>query len=210
MKKVLLAGEGKNELGSWAAEPHYRSPEQPGAIEALLRQRAPEGWKISDAVLWKQIRKYRSGDHRNPETRAVLGLAQLAKERRFDALVFTRDRDGEKPEHAQREQDVTRGIEDAPSVIAGAPPIVGGLAVQRLESWVLATQGVRGTESMRNAEVDRRLSDMAIPPKDTAAMVAALQEADLSALPEDARSLRKWLDRAGEVLGTPPEQSGRR
>lgn len=203
MKKILLAGEGRNELGGWSAEPPFRDPAQSGVLEALLRQVAPEGWKVSDAILWKQIRKYRSRDHRSPETRAVLGLVQQAKERRFDAVVFSRDRDGEKPEHEQREKDVLRGIEEASSAIADAPPVVGGLAIQRLESWVLATLGARSTESMKNAEVDRRLAAASVPPKDTVAMVQAVSTADLAAMPADARSLRGWLTRAREVLAEP-------
>lgn len=200
MKKILLAGEGKNELGSWAAERPYQNVHQPGVLETLLRRIAPEGWKISDAVLWRQIRKYRSRDHRSPETRAVLGLVQQAKERKFDAVVFSRDRDGERPEHDQREKDITRGIEEAASVIVGAPPVVGGLAVQRLESWVLATLGARSTESLKNAEVDRRLAEAGIPSKDTDAMVHAVSTANLATVASDARSLRSWLARAREVL----------
>lgn len=200
MKKILLAGEGKNELGGWAAELPYRNPDEPGVLVTLLRRVAPDGWKVSDAVLWKQIRKYRSRDHRSPETRAVLGLVQQAKERRFDAVVFSRDRDGEKPEHEQREKDLSRGLEEAPRAIDGAPPVVGGLAIQRLESWVLATLGTPSTESMKNAEVDRRLANAGIRPKDTEAMVHAVATADLAAVPADARSLQAWLVRGREIL----------
>jgi hypothetical protein len=209
VKKVLLAGEGKNELGGWAAELPYRNPDEPGVLVTLLRHVAPEGWKVSEAVLWKQIRKYRSRDHRSPETRAVLGLVQHAKEHRFDAVVFSRDRDGEKPEHEQRERDVSRGLEEATRAIADAPPVVGGLAIQRLESWVLATLGISSTESMKNAEVDRRLTNAGVRPKDTEAMVHAVATADLAAIPADARSLQTWLARAREILAkhdrSPPE-----
>lgn len=204
MKKILLAGEGKNELGGWVDPLPYRDPSRPGVLEALLRKVAPAAWEIRGVVIWKNIRKFRAGQHRGAEARAVLGLVQEAKERRFDAVVFTRDRDGEKPEHEQRERDIAFGLEEAPSVFPGAPPIVGGLAVQRLESWVLALTGVKLTEPMKRVEVDRQLAAAGIPAKDTDAMVDAASHANLEALPDDARSLRQWLDRAREVLSPPP------
>jgi hypothetical protein len=207
VKKILLAGEGKNELGGWVDPFPYRDPLRIGVLEALLRKIAPGDFKISDAIVWKNIRKYRAGQHRGAETRAVLGLMQEGKERKFDAVVFTRDRDGEKPEHEQRQRDVLHGIEEGPNVLPGAPPVVGGLAVERLESWVLALHGVASTESMKNGEVDRRLASKGIGEKDTDAFVEAVSEARLAALPDDAHSLRHWLTRATNVLsssGRPP------
>ncbi len=199
-KTILLAGEGKNELGNRGNPPPYNTPSYPGVLETLLRKVAPEGWKVGGAILWKNARKYRAGGHRGAEYRTVLGLVQQAKERGFDALVFTRDRDGEKPEHDQREKDVESALAEAPDLFPGAPPVVGGLSVQRLESWVLALKGGKRTEAMKNAEVDRKLAEMGIPEKDTQAMVGATFHADRDAVPEDARSLRQWLDRAREVM----------
>jgi hypothetical protein len=48
--RVILAGEGKNELGSFAVEAPFRgdTPE-PGVVEALLRQIRPDGWQVVDA-----------------------------------------------------------------------------------------------------------------------------------------------------------------
>jgi len=202
VKKILLSGEGRNELGGWANEPAYRDPSRIGVLEALLRKAASGGFRIGDAVVWKGIRKYRAGQHWGAETRAVLGLVLDAKERGFDAVAFTRDLDGEKPEHEQRKTDVVRGIEEAPHTIEDAPPIIGGLAVQRLESWILAMAGVTSTEQMKKAQVDRQLEALGIHEKDTAAMVQATLRADIEGLPKDALSLRNWLDRARDVLSS--------
>lgn len=130
----------------------------------------------------------------------MLGLVQEAKERRFDAIVFTRDRDGEKPEHERREAEFQEGLRVAPALVRGAPALIGGMAVQRLESWVLAMKGAASTESLRSAEVDRRLSEAGVAAKDTDAMAAVARDADLDALPADARSLRAWIALARERL----------
>ena len=50
MKRVLLAGEGKHELGGWAGHPSYRNRAKQGVLEALLRQVAADGWEIAEAM----------------------------------------------------------------------------------------------------------------------------------------------------------------
>jgi hypothetical protein len=86
--KLLLAGEGMNELGGWdVAPPWRRHPPDPGVLEALLRRIEPEGWEIVDAVRWKDIRKFKVGGHREAETRNVLGLALMAREKGYDVLT---------------------------------------------------------------------------------------------------------------------------
>ena len=53
-------------------------------------------------------------------------------------LVFTRDRDAS----VQRQNDVREALTDAVRELQRAPPVVGGVAVERIESWVLAAKGV--------------------------------------------------------------------
>lgn len=201
MKKLLIAGEGRNELGRWAVEASYRDSNEAGVLEALLRKVKPEGWKISGGVLWRKIPKYKVGAHRGAETRNVLGLMSYAKDRGFDGVVFSRDRDSEKPEGRERERDVQDGLAAIESVLPGAPPCAGGMAIERLESWLLAIGGAPRSEARKSDSVDAWLSERAVPAKDTKAMVAFVERANLDHIPSDAVSLRAWLDSVRRLLG---------
>ncbi|MGI5860720.1 MAG: hypothetical protein ACOX6T_01540 [Myxococcales bacterium] len=204
MKRLLLGGEGRNELGGWCDPPSYRhAPPERGVLETLLRKAAPDGWEIADAVRWKDIRKYRPGGHRQAEHRNVLGLALMAREHGLDAVVFCRDKDAETPEAEERERSVSKAIEEAKRDFKLI--VVGGVAIQRLESWVLACFGTRGSERMLRAEVDRRLSEAGVDAKRTESMVRLIESADsadLDRLPDDAHSLRTWLDEARGLAAT--------
>jgi len=56
--KILLAGEGANELGRWSAPPAPPAPregdgEGAGVLEAFLGKVSPGGWRIETSVPWK-------------------------------------------------------------------------------------------------------------------------------------------------------------
>jgi hypothetical protein len=128
---VLVAGEGKTELGRWAIEPQYRADRDVGVLEAIVVKR---GGCVVDGVLWKNIRKFRAGNHRAPETRTVLGLALEAKERAL-ILVFVRDRDGDDA----RRGDIDAGVAEARHRFPGVR-IAGRCAVESVEAlglWAL-------------------------------------------------------------------------
>ncbi|MSP61902.1 MAG: hypothetical protein EXR72_16530 [Myxococcales bacterium] len=183
---VLLAGEGQTELGGWANEPAYRTGEK-GVIPALL-ERVQPGWRIGDAIVWKQIVKYRAGDHREREARNVLGLVERARSCGFAAVVFTRDRDG----YVAREEDVEKGIEKAAEMFPDVT-IVGGVAVETIEAWILALLGESRSEAQHNP---RTVLADTHSIRTVAEKVAAIALADLAAIPEDAGSLHRWLLRA--------------
>ncbi len=205
MKRVFLAGEGPNELGGWFDHPSYRKPEKRGVLVALLQKVSAEGWEVVDAVAWKRIVKFQAGRAtREPlaaETRNVLGLVLKAREAEADVVAFSRDKDSEKPEGEAREQAVLQGLAAAAERFPDGPQAVGGMAIQRLESWILALTGCSKTEQMRNGAVDQKLGALGVGLKDGAAMVAKVDEADLGKLPDDAVSLRAWLDLARRALG---------
>jgi hypothetical protein len=196
--RVILAGEGKNELGSFAVEAPFRgnNPE-PGVVEALLRQIRPDGWQVVDAILWKNIPKLRVGIGGKGEGLNVRRALHHAKKRGCDVLAFTRDRD--KAKFAHREKEIEATLDALRSEGAAAPAIIGGVAIEKLESWLAALSGVQTSEDLRRPE--EKLAELGIDDKDTAAMVRFVEDTGLGNVPADALSLRRWLDRARNILG---------
>ena len=79
------------------------------------------------------------------------------------------------------------------------PAIVGGVAIEKLESWLAAIAGTSGSEDLRRPE--EILAAYGIDEKDTRAMVRLVENSGLGKLPADAQSLRRWLERARAALG---------
>jgi hypothetical protein len=184
--RVFLSGEGSDDLGDWCNDPQYRSiPSRIGIIEALLRRVSPIDFTVVDARAWKRIRKFQAGKHAKPETRNVLGLVNEAEEARCDALVFVRDQDGD----ADREASIVEGLRLAYERDFG-PALVGGVAIQEIEAWILALLGERHTEHHVDAK-----SVLASKHGITtcAGKVAVVESADRGKIPDDAASLRGWL-----------------
>lgn len=93
MKRVLVVGEGPNELGH---EPGPDKPAARGVLEALARTQVSEGWEVAGRLKWKDIPKYKVGGHKSAEERNLLGALYRAKEQQYDAVLLARDTDGEK------------------------------------------------------------------------------------------------------------------
>lgn len=205
--KVLLAGEGKNELGNWINEGPYRAvrgvrnkelPPLVGVLEALLRKVSPDGWVVTDAVAWKSLRKLQAGVHGHGDARNLEAALLRAKERRCDVVVFSRDRDGAKNRARQTEIDAI--VTNAPTE-AGSVRVVGAVAVETLEAWVLAFAGDAKCESYSNPG-DVLCALRSIPPKDTTAMVAIVEADDASLKDATTRSpsLARWVTSARLVF----------
>lgn len=199
--KVVLGGEGPNELGGRANPPPYQNDER-GVLEALLRRVRPDGWQVIDAISWKRIRKFRAGGHADAEERNVRGLVLEARERGADVVAFSRDCDGDGPQHRQRIDSVAAGIAWVQENFPDGPTVIGGVAVRMLESWVLAAVGEHRTEELRREGLAAALKRHQIAEKDTEVMVTRVEAANLSMLPPDAISLRRWLERASAVLAS--------
>ncbi len=206
MLRVLVAGEGSNDIGRWAHTPPYRETlGSQGVVVALLRKRFPNGWEVADGVRWKDVAKYvgkkiGAAAHRAREQQTILRLTLRAKEHGFDAVVLVRDRDND----TDREREIETLLRDTSvinQVIENAPPVVGAVAVERLESWVLALTGRHQTEELGDAAVDRELREHDVAPKDGPAMERLVDEHGLEKAPKDAASLHRWLERAAKVLG---------
>lgn len=184
--RVFLSGEGQDDLGDWYNEPQYRSaPPKLGVIEALLRKTAKIDFTVVDARVWKRIRKFQAGKHAQPETRNVLGLMNEAEEAGCDVLVFVRDQDG----YQDRQESIKAGIRLS---IDGRfePALVGGVAIQEIEAWILALLGERGSERHTDAKAVLAKKHGITT---CAGKVAAVEGADRARIPEDATSLRDWL-----------------
>lgn len=197
MIRIFLAGEGRNELGSlWVEEAFRPGRPEPGVLEALLRQVRADGWEVIGAVRWTRLTKLQVGIGKKGEEQNVRRAFHHARKRGCDVLVFSRDRDG--PRFAHREEDIERAISSLSSEHEGTA-IVGAVAVEKLEAWMLAVSGTRRSEELRRPE--DHLTEAGIPPKDTAAMVALVERLGLTSIPPDAASLRRWLALAAEALG---------
>src|SRR5258708_33365556 len=112
MIRVLIAGEGANEIGRWAGRNGTDAERTSGAgvIEVLLEKVRRGGWEILHALKWKDVRKLRANAPGEGDARTVKALALLATEKGCHSLVFLRDRDG----HQSRERVIVaalRGIE---------------------------------------------------------------------------------------------------
>lgn len=198
--RVLIAGEGRFELGGFHVEPSYRA-EAPecGVVEAMLRRVAQRDFCVANGVPWKNIRKFKIG--RSPEAadaQCVLGLAQLAKDSGYDAIAFVRDRDRSE----ERGTHVDDAIAVAERRFGVTLAIVGGVARECTDAWVLAWDGRRGTESMSVAAAKAARTQAFLTTSDAAAMIG---RAEPDAIPDDAPRLRAWLDVARRVLAAAPD-----
>jgi hypothetical protein len=192
LKRVLLAGEGKTELGEWAKEHEHRdSPGEVGVLEALLR-RIGAHVTFVEGVVWTRIVKYRAGAHRSPETRNVLGVVNRALDLRCDAVVFSRDRDGS----VERERDIEEGIRQAAEAFPQVA-LAGSVAVENIEGWILLllgeADGERVPSKQTKAELEKLFRVVSLREK-----VEAVAGASIEAVPEG--SLSRFVHRARAVL----------
>jgi hypothetical protein len=81
--------------------------------------------------------------------------------------------------------------------------VVGGVCVERLESWLLALTGRTKTESMGRDRTVSELEAVGVKDKDTATMVEHVQRHGIAGVPADAVSLHAWLTRVGACLSEP-------
>lgn len=191
MKKwrVFLGGEGKTDIGNAAAAPAYADPPVPGVVQALLDRALPGQWVQVGAKAWKDIVKFKAGGHKAAETRNVLGLALRARDAGAELVVFVRDRDGD----AQREAAIEAGIAEVIGV-----RVVGGVAIETIEAWVLACDGDKAAEKRLDpkGELARRGYET------TAAKVDVVTEKFAEERLDGAVSLGRWIGRLRTATGT--------
>jgi hypothetical protein len=202
-RRVLLAGEGKTELGGWAGHPAYaghpvdraKRP-APGILEALLAKIAPDGWEVVAAYEWKSLIRYRANEpgvqKDELNTRA---LRVRAGDHGCDLIAFSRDRDRAQ----QRDKAVTHGLAQLEEgCLQAGIRVVGGLAHQCSEAWVLAVLGEPRSEDFASPTAKQQLRARGVA--DITGMVQVIEAGDLARLPGDAYSLQAWLARARVAL----------
>lgn len=197
MKRLLIAGEGKTELGAWANHPSYRETKkgyiEPGMIQLLCAHVAPKSFTVSAGVVWKKIPKYRAGSPLANESRNIRALQQIVVESgELDGVIFMRDRDGD----ARREEDIE-------TALTTCDLVEGGVAIEESESWVLSLLG--DTKAETHTDPVAKLKAAQPELLQHAELVSFLESADLEqslkALPEHcASSLRRWIARVRTLL----------
>jgi hypothetical protein len=192
--RVFVAGEGPDDIGDWARDPAYHPAHFGGVVESLLRNVRGDGWEIVGGCPWRRIRKFKVGRGLHDyEVRNVLRAAGEAAELGCDMIAFVRDRDGD----PEREVAIEEGIHQATGrgVIS---TVVGGVAIEATDAWILALLGESNSEHVRDPK--RQLEDKH-------GINRAAQKADVAAsthldnVPDDATSLRRWINRARQALG---------
>ncbi len=193
-RRVYLVGEGPNELGGRANPPPYARPDELGVLEALLSRVAPDAFEVRGARCWSKATTFKAGGHASAEARRVMQLHNDAVEADCDVLALARDQDGDDG----RFDSLVRALADAAQAFPSVEAIAG-LAVQAVEGWLLAVSDVRGSERVKPRAGKKKIAVAGVAC--TADMVELVNGADLDALPDDATSLRAWLERARKVLG---------
>jgi hypothetical protein len=186
--RVWIAGEGNSELGVG-----HDDDRSPGVIEALLRRACATGWECERRVAWRSIRKFKAGGARSShaDTRNILGFVLEAKEHGADAAVFVRDRDKD----VERDDAVKAALDYMKD---WEIQVVGGLARPNTEGWILALDGVAGTDDMSPRRVDEVIETRGLGGKQAHRYVAVIEAAD-SKVPVPP-SLKAWLDEARTAL----------
>lgn len=194
--KIFLGGEGPDELGSWYNEQPYRTNESglttDGILTSLLKKIQPTGWEIVGAIPWSKIRKYQAkrGLH-DAEIRNVMGLIIHALDAGAEVVVFSRDRDKDTTRGEAIEEGIAKSRVEFPEV-----GIVGGVAIEEIEAWVLAVRGERRTEQLSRAK--EALEQKGITSREQ--KMQEIERCELENIASDAESLRVWIERARSVL----------
>lgn len=207
-KRVYLAGEGFNELGSWAWEIPYQDGSIPGVLETLLKKVKDAGWQITYGKKWKDIRKYAADENlydsdMKGDEQSVYRAIFEANENGCHVLAFSRDIDGKKDYQIRRmseiEKAISQGKTDFPTI-----GIIGGCARPAIEGWILAFSGVRGTEKFSKDKAEKmlleKLSQKGITSQNTQGMVEFVVQYNRTDVADDAQCLNKWLNNAEEIL----------
>jgi hypothetical protein len=160
-------------------------------VTMLHKVGARKPYVVKDAVCWKNIRKYAAGACRSRERRHVLGLALMAQEAECEAMVFVRDQDGDK----KRESDIEDAIDEIPKVI-GDIKSAGGVAIHSIDAWCLAFLGQEKTELLNRPKEKLKASGI----ESTVERVGCVRQARLKDVADDAKSLKRWLERARCLL----------
>lgn len=143
--RVLLVGEGKNDLG-------YRALDGwcDGVLTTFVKRLLQET-QVDEVVTrpWREIRTRGSGyDHK------MEAAIQLAYREGFDAVIGVTDRDSRPQE--RRLERMTEGRDRASATLGVAGAV--GLAIEKIEAWLLADE-----KALRKATGDNSIQRQPAP-----------------------------------------------
>lgn len=185
--KIYVAGEGRHEVGKWEeSEERWSTSERgDGVLFALFIKSGRDG-EVVAGTNWKNIRKYRSGDHASPEQRTLKGLAVDARRRNAEVLLWARDSD----QKSAREKELLAAQEELRTTYAATMTICGGVATPAIEAWALAvTKKHPAPDGLTTAQAESLANQHGLATGD--AMVDAIEQHALDA--SSSPSLARWL-----------------
>lgn len=196
MIRVLIAGEGPNELGDAAGAQVVEGERHSGGglIEAFMTKVRVGDWRVVGRMHWKDIAKLRVDARGDAESRSVRALVLKARELGCNALVFLRDRDRD----VRREKAIQEAVK-AESARLPTPAIAAGVPIEMLECWLLSLRGEPNghADPSPSASLESRHG---VAQKKTTAMVQLVRNARLLDASHDAQSLWRWLRELAQAL----------
>ena len=210
--RIFLAGEGTNDIGSYAGDQGYWDPQQAGFVGAVIRKVAAmlgtTNWEIVGGIPWKRLCRLdqpKAGARvsQRGDAAAVRQAAFKATSKAYNAdlLVFVRDTDGDK----NRAAEIREGIAVAVGLFGTArphEPVVAGIVDPVIEAWALALCGERGCERASKGSVQTRALKAGVGDKSTLALEKVVESANLERIPDDATDLHEWLTALRAVLAS--------
>ena len=151
--KAFVAGEGPHEIGKWS-EPHeYRSTSMrsDGVLAEVVRKR--HDVTVVGGCLWKQVRKFKAGNHASAEERTLRGIMLHAEESDADVVFWVRDSDGD--------PDRVKDLRDSESRVRSDHPdlrLHGLCAEPCIEAWVVGMPGKHASPETMSAPALKKLA----------------------------------------------------
>jgi hypothetical protein len=148
---------------------------------------------VIGAKVWKDIVAIDPGAHRQREHRNVRGATLHALEADADLLIFVRDRDGAVDRAAAIDHAMAELLAEGDWC-----PVVGGVAIEAIEAWVLAFVGDAAPELHKDPKAVLAAAPHTI--RTLQAKGDAVTAGNIVSAAQAAPSLHNWLQSARIVV----------
>lgn len=185
--KIYVAGEGRHEVGKWEeSEERWSISDRGNGVLYELFSKSGRRGDVIAGTNWKNVRKYRAGDHATPEQRTLKGLAVDARRRGAELVLWARDSD-HKP---VREKELVAMQNELRATCAGTMTICGGVAEPAIEAWIITLAKKHANpDSLTTAKAETLANQHGFASGDK--MIAVIEQNDLDA--SLSPSLQNWL-----------------